>query len=711
MADVVPKFLGNYRIDSTLGHGAMSVVYRATDRINRRAVALKVLRPELLAGSERQGALARFQREAEIGLRLRHPNIVKVYDHGEVQGVPYLAMELVQGRSLKEVIDSGPRLTVEPIVHLAVQLLDGLAAAHEQGIVHRDVKPANIVIQANLSLKLTDFGVAHIASAPTPQTNEMVGTPAYMAPEQLQGQDVDRRADLFAVGVILYYLLTGRRPFRGTVANVMHQIMFVHPPAPSRVDPLLPPGLDPIILRAVAKERSRRFTNAHDFITALLAVRHDIQTGVPIDDPLITTETPVTETPVTDAATPVLDAIFGAEALHAECALLAGVLKATLAALPVEQLSGQRLDELSRSLDDWLQYSEHLDTEDPAHGDAVRRSMLDICLESGLRPALELILEGVPAPGRPAANRCGDWMAAVRLFVLLRDTLRRLGGSVQAEPLAESIRNELSNVFIHYSTELSKRLLSDESPNLMQISADFARLDVLQTALEKLGAEAELRIVRRTMPVFASQVMRKANATIRQFTETGTLTARFSVSFLLMEIEELIAIASRLLEDDAGAPARSTHFNTLGTEVVAEFIANAQTLTRLTIDALHNEVAGSSAGSAAAEDEEESAGFADRLKQLGSLYIFAVRLPGASCRNELRALTSEVHGLIGGLVRTVLKTPEPAATNHAQLTALFDLADQLGWNELSQPILSALRNHVVGHAASHVGLPEPVPDA
>ena len=235
------RHLGRYRIESVLGRGAMGVVYAAVDtRLGRRVAIKTVQRGYLADESTASDYAARFEREAQAAARLSRPHIVTIFDFGEQDGESYIVMEFIPGLELAKVIDSGERFTLQQTVTLIGELLDALGAAHVQGIVHRDVKPANVMLDAAGHVKLADFGVARLVDNQQDRTmpGTLVGTPSYMSPEQILGQAVGSRTDLFAVGVLLYQLLTGHKPFQGRSAFDMQKAILQSEPAPpSSVQP------------------------------------------------------------------------------------------------------------------------------------------------------------------------------------------------------------------------------------------------------------------------------------------------------------------------------------------------------------------------------------------------------------------------------------------------------------------------------------------
>ncbi|MCJ7704361.1 MAG: protein kinase [Desulfobacterales bacterium] len=260
---------GRYEIIEELGKGSMGVVYRAYDPQIDRPVALKVLREDRMTS---EAFVQRFLKEAKAIGRLSHPNIVTVYDAGEDQGTIYIAMELLEGSSLNRVAE-GNRLTLKEAVHLGIQIAETLDYAHRKGIVHRDVKPSNIIHQSNGQIKITDFGIAHIedpsASVQT-QAGEILGTPAYMSPEQVLSRPVDGRSDLFSLGIILYELCTGRRPFGGeNMAALFHAITQDNPPEPTKINPAISQELSQIILKCLRKIPDDRFEAGHALARAL----------------------------------------------------------------------------------------------------------------------------------------------------------------------------------------------------------------------------------------------------------------------------------------------------------------------------------------------------------------------------------------------------------------------------------------------------------
>jgi serine/threonine-protein kinase len=265
--------IGRYTIESELGQGGMGKVYLARDPVIGRNVALKVItiRPDLSEEDARQYR-ERFLREAQAAGALIHPNIVSVHDIGQdaASGCPYIVMEHVPGRDLKKVILSRAPLQPEEAVGVVVQIAQALDYAHRRGIVHRDIKPANILITDQGKVKITDFGVARLPGSDLTRSDQFVGSPGFMSPEQLKGAPVDGRADLFSLGVILYELLTGKAPFEGeTVSEVLYRITTQPAEPPSEAHPNVSPDFDRVLEKALAKDPASRFQTGNEMIAVL----------------------------------------------------------------------------------------------------------------------------------------------------------------------------------------------------------------------------------------------------------------------------------------------------------------------------------------------------------------------------------------------------------------------------------------------------------
>ncbi len=268
------KLVGRYQIEARIGQGAMANVYRAFDPGISRVLAIKVLKREFCRDPD---CAKRFLREAKAAGALSHPNIVTIYDVGEIEGFPYIAMELLEGVPLDATLRERGKFSISDVLHVGAQLAEALHYAHGQGVVHRDIKPSNILLNKDGSIKILDFGIARVTEKNTASEAELVktqigqvlGTPRYMSPEQAMGRELDGRSDLFSVGAILYEMLTGQPAFNGSSAATLALQITTKKPAPITVQPECPPGLKFIVSKLLAKRPERRFANGEHLAQAI----------------------------------------------------------------------------------------------------------------------------------------------------------------------------------------------------------------------------------------------------------------------------------------------------------------------------------------------------------------------------------------------------------------------------------------------------------
>ena len=274
----LPPNIGRYVVEELVGVGGMGQIYKAHDPVLRRTVAIKLISTKLMSGADRADYIRRFRREAEAAARCAHPNIVAVYDFALHEEQPYLAMEFVSGRSLRQLLDDAPVMDVPDAIAIMLQVLDALTSAHEQGVVHQDIKPGNIMLTPEHRVKVGDFGISKLMNVETTTVFSTIGTPSYMSPEQCRGDDiVDGRSDIFSAGAMLYEMVAGERAFQGrNVTEVSHRIQNDNLPLlPAHVRSAAP-RLQLVLERAMGKHPEDRFDTGTDMAEALRQVLQDV---------------------------------------------------------------------------------------------------------------------------------------------------------------------------------------------------------------------------------------------------------------------------------------------------------------------------------------------------------------------------------------------------------------------------------------------------
>jgi len=278
--------IGRYEIEGTLGRGAMGIVYLARDPLIDRKVALKTLRLDVDADTADEFR-ERFLREAQAAGRLNHPGIVTIHDIGEDRssGVVYIAMEYIEGRDLKEILAGGHRFRPSEAARIVADVAVALDYAHQMGVIHRDIKPGNLILTRDGSARIADFGIAHLESSNLTVDGQFIGTPNFMSPEQINGLPLDGRSDLFSLGVVLFTLLTGQRPFTAeTMHQVTRKIVEEAPPIPSVVNPAVPAAFNPIVMKCLDKDADRRFQSGSEFARVLATLARSLVRREPGDE-------------------------------------------------------------------------------------------------------------------------------------------------------------------------------------------------------------------------------------------------------------------------------------------------------------------------------------------------------------------------------------------------------------------------------------------
>ena len=628
-----------YRVLEIAGRGTSSIVYRARDAAGTD-VAVKAIREELMVESEITATLQRFDREVLIGRALLHPRIAQLLASGEHDGLPYLVMEFVAGDTFDALIRAHAPLPPAQVCDIVTKVLDALDHAHRHAVIHRDVKPANIVLRTGGSdgddPVLMDFGIAQHGASDLTRHGELLGTPTYLAPEQLRGEPIDARADLFAVGVMLYFAVTGRRPFEGSVADIMRRICFDDPVPPSHLAPGLD-ALDQIILRALAKRPDARYRSAAAFADELRSV--------------VFTPAPAPAGPVAEATR---------------------VARVATGPVTLEELDGILARASSEGVNETL--TDHIRTllQQVAEGDEWRLAQL--CGGPSFARLADLLLDTAPLPGRRVAPR-GHWVSGLELFrLMLRHAL--YGPEAEAAgAVAAHAHYYLAAGVLAYNSEVAERLMPAEAPDLGRHALDLLRVDSISFGLARLGAVHERRLVEATGRVTAAQVVRRAAEVMQGFAAGRDPLARFDVAAMLVNVEDLVALAQRLVEDADQAAAGQT--DPVSERSIAALTALLDAMTALVA------AAGQELDEALASPDADIGRFIGDLKQMLLIHRFCIRLPGEMFHARLTRLSHLVYALVTRLGEL--------ARGQARLDALYEIASAAGWKDLAGRLLTRLR--------------------
>ena len=273
LSEQMPQTIGRYQVLDSIGYGAMGAVYKAFDPLIKRTLAIKTIRLDIPRGSPQyRSFIDRFYHEARISGTLSHPNIVTLFDIGEEGGLPYLAMEFVEGETISSILERGERFPPEKVIALVSQIASAVDYAHSKGVIHRDIKPSNLILYEGERVKVTDFGIAKLVDAEMTQSGTLLGTPSYMSPEQAMGDKLDGRSDIFSLGVCAFEMLSGEQPFPGTnVTSILYKLVHVDPiePANLEMNGLVPQKWHEVFSRVLAKKPDDRYQTANDFVQDL----------------------------------------------------------------------------------------------------------------------------------------------------------------------------------------------------------------------------------------------------------------------------------------------------------------------------------------------------------------------------------------------------------------------------------------------------------
>src|SRR6058998_3485204 len=273
LSDQMPQTIGRYQVLDSIGYGAMGAVYKAFDPLIKRTLAIKTIRLDIPRQSPQyRSFIDRFYHEARISGTLSHPNIVTLFDIGEESGLPYLAMEFVEGETISSIVERGERFPPEKVIALVSQIASAVDYAHSKGVIHRDIKPSNLILYEGERVKVTDFGIAKLVDAEMTQSGVLLGTPSYMSPEQAMGDKLDGRTDIFSLGVCAFEMLSGEQPFPGTnVTSILYKLVHVDPiePANLEMNGLVPQKWHEVFNRVLAKKPDDRYQTATEFVQDL----------------------------------------------------------------------------------------------------------------------------------------------------------------------------------------------------------------------------------------------------------------------------------------------------------------------------------------------------------------------------------------------------------------------------------------------------------
>ncbi len=714
MATTAVRFSDKYRIEAPMGVAVSSLFYAATDVHDGTPVILRLLRTELLPDQELRRLVGRFEREAEIGLRLSHPAVLKVWDYGPYDGVPCLVTERPDhARWLGDLLDREGPLPIDECLQLMVKVLGALEFIHSAGIVHGDLRPSAILVERDGPIRLSGFGLARLPEDP-PDDGPPLGSLWGLSPEHLARRGIDARTDLYAAGQLLHRLLTGRPPGHGQVGRLIARVLAGDWELPSKVDSRVPPDLDPIVLTALARRSEERYARARDFAAvlrraALLAgstpsswrARYGpAAAGGRGDRPVAAAAARAAWRALTGPTLPQRPA-----RLAETCRTLLDQIAATLAGLATRPLDAAGLAALETMIADWLGHharlSERLVGSVDASHVVLRARMVELCLGGGLEPIARAIIDQVPLPEVGAVRPRADLALLVRLFVRLRAALAGLGASERVEPIAHTLSDTLSLAYLAWAHQLEEELRRRATVDVVALSVEFVRLDQLRSALAALEATAASDRVRQTMLALAGVTIGRIDEILHRVVGGAEAEATPAPSpradtAILSDAEELLMIAARLLNQAGPPPGRPEAPDSaphgLDPQVIDSFLGHARMLCdRIAVDlsAALPSLATGAADTAAAPDA--AADFTARLRQLRNLVRFTTQLPTARSADAAHRFSRQVHAVVWSLGETLIRAVhDGVAGTEGPLGAIIELAEDLGWQVLVETLLLRL---------------------
>lgn len=684
----IPSTIGPYTVNRELGRGGMGVVYHCTDPETGDVVAIKIILSDLIARKERDWALIRLEREAEIGRSMDHPNIIKLYNYCITDSISYLVMEYFDGTEIKKLLDDGFLFTPDLACEIVLKVLGALDYIHRKGVVHRDIKTSNIMVDEDWSVKLMDFGIAHISGSELTKDGEIFGTPSFMAPELFHGEIPDHRADMYAVGVLLFYLLTRRKPFEGPMATIISQALFNSPAPPSTIVKAVPPEFDQVALTAMAKNPAQRYQRATDFSTALCQQLEKYRVRFGSDQAASAVDQESAECDGA-AAPPSIKSVYGRLTALLQC--LDG---------PPDQISAETLArDVASLLREWQQciagpMAETLNTGRQIPLTAQSESMIRLARRILIERLEPFVLEQFPQPGSATDDEARRWKAVVAAMLEIRRSTDQVAQSIGGSsglpaPTTPVAQMALTSGF-RFCSSVHETLLSNEEPDLAQIENGLTTLDVIQDALMQMNQTITAQALFDQKLLLCLTCMRRVREIFRAWIDSEDEIARFGVAHILINCEALVALARRLVESDPMIDvdgAADQVRQTLAMGAFVDFVECAGGVGKAIIDEQIMLLGSPDAGRFDLSDCSK------KLRQVGYVYLFASRLTQTRFEAGLKAFTANMYLQMERLAETVLSLNSDETL--LRLSVFHDLAEEFGWRQLAQRLVNEMRRLIL----------------